>query len=187
MFPVELNSFIAKVYNNQVTLNWITETEVNNYGFEVERKSDNAIWKKIAFVEGHGNSNSPKEYSYTDNKPIGGSKFQYRLKQIDNDGQFEYSNVVEVELVPIKYALYQNFPNPFNPVTNIRYQLPNKSKVVMKIYNILGSEVMELLSEQKESGVYETEFDAKALSSGTYFYRMTAGSFIETKKMILLK
>ena len=100
-----------------------------------------------------------KNIHYTDKNLIGGSKFQYRLKQIDNDGQFEYSDVVEVELVPTEYALYQNYPNPFNPTTKIRYQLPKESKVVIKIYNILGSEVMELLNEQKEAGVYEVEFN----------------------------
>ena len=185
--PVELNSFIVKVINNQITLNWITETEVNNYGFEVERKADNVGWNKITFIEGHGNSNSPKDYSYTDKNLVGGSKFQYRLKQIDNDGQYEYSKVVEVELVPTEYTLYQNYPNPFNPITKIRYQLPKESKVVIKIYNILGSEVMELLNVQKEPGIYEVELNAESLSSGTYIYRIVADSFVETKKMILLK
>jgi hypothetical protein len=185
--PVELRSFTSKVSSSQVTLNWITETELNNYGFEVERKSDHSNWQKITFIEGYGNSNSPKEYSYVDKSPIGGSKFQYRLKQIDNDGQFEYSKVIEVELVPIEFALYQNYPNPFNPSTKIRYQLPVESKVVIKIYNILGSEVMELLNEQKESGIYEVEFNADNLSSGTYVYKISADNFVQTKKMVLLK
>ena len=111
----------------------------------------------------------------------------YRLKQVDNDGQFEYSDIVEVGFVPNKFELYQNYPNPFNPETKIRYQLPNESKVVIKIYNILGSEVMELVNDKKEAGVYEAEFNASNLSSGTYIYKISADDFVQTKKMILLK
>ena len=191
-FPVELSSFSVSIIGSSVKLSWRTETEVNNYGFEVERQvrsSQSSVgnYEKIGFVNGNGNSNSPKNYSFTDLNPITGSKFYYRLKQIDNDGQFEYSNAVEIELVPTEYALYQNYPNPFNPSTMIRYQLPNESKVVIKIYNILGSEVMELVNERKEAGIYEVEFDTDNLSSGTYIYRIIAGSYIETKKMLLLK
>jgi hypothetical protein len=186
--PVELSSFAAKMHNeDQVKLNWTTQTEVNNYGFDVERQTKNGRWEKVGFVNGNGNSNSPKEYSYIDKSLIGGSKFLYRLKQVDNDGQFEYSDVVEVELVPNEYSLSQNYPNPFNPSTKIRYQLPNESKVVIKVFNILGSEVMELLNEQKQAGIYEAEFNASSLASGTYFYKISAGNFVQTKKMILLK
>lgn len=186
VLPVELSSFTSKLISNKVQLNWSTKTEVNNYGFDVERKV-NGDWQKIGFVNGNGNSNSPKEYTYTDKTLIGGSKFLYRLKQIDSDGQFEYSDAVEVEVVPNKFELSQNYPNPFNPTTKIRYQLPDESKVVIKIYNILGSEVMELLDEQKEAGVYEVEFKADNLSSGTYIYKIIADNFVQTKKMILLK
>ena len=189
--PVELSSFTATVSNRQVTLKWTTETEIDNYGFEVERTLSSTTplqgWEKIGFVQGSGNSNSPNEYSYIDKKLIGGSKFMYRLKQIDNTGQYEYSNEVEVNLIPTEYALFQNYPNPFNPSTTIRYQLPKESKVAIKIYSILGSEVMELLNEQKEAGTYEIEFNAEVLSSGTYIYRIIADDFIQTKKMTLIK
>jgi peptidoglycan/xylan/chitin deacetylase (PgdA/CDA1 family) len=185
--PVELTSFAAVVSKMNVILTWKTATEVNNYGFNVERRVDNNNWEEIGFVNGNGNSNSPKDYSFLDKNLIGGSKIQYRLKQIDNDGQFEHSNVVEVNVVPDEYVLYQNYPNPFNPSTTIRYQIPTESKVVIKIYNILGSEVMELLNERKEAGVYEVEFKAENLPSGTYIYRIIADNFVETKKMILLK
>ena len=184
--PVELTTFTADVKNSSVTLNWGTATEINNYGFEIERKSLDD-WEKIGFINGNGNSNSPKEYSYVDKNPIGGSKFQYRLKQIDNDGQFEYSSIVEVDLVPIEFMLYQNYPNPFNPITKIRYQLPKESKVVVKIYNILGSEIIEILNAQREPGIYEIEFNAKNLTSGTYIYRFIANNFSQSKKLILLK
>jgi hypothetical protein len=185
--PVELSSFTAQTLGVSIYLTWRTETEVNNYGFEIERKTSDIVWDKIGFVAGNGNSNSPKEYSYTDKSLVGGSMFHYRLKQIDNNGQFEYSDIVEVGIVPNKYELFQNSPNPFNPETKIRYQLPTASKVVIKIYNILGSEVMELVNEQKEAGIYEAEFNASNLSSGTYIYKISADNFVQTKKMILLK
>jgi len=189
--PVELTSFTANVSENNVMLEWETATEVNNYGFEIERQVGSSQsagnWELIKFVEGHGNSNSPKQYSFTDKNLIGGSLFKYRLKQIDNDGTYEYSDEVEVELIPTEFALYQNYPNPFNPSTKIRYQLPQESEVIIKIYDILGSEVITLLNEKKEPGVYEVEFNAQHLSSGTYIYRIVADSFVETKKMVLMK
>jgi len=184
--PVELSSFTAISKPDQIILEWVTKTETNNYGFEIERKLSDQ-WQKIGFVEGNENSNSTKKYSFTDNKLIGGTKFQYRLKQIDSDGRYEYSAVVEVENIPTEYALYQNYPNPFNPTTKIRYQLPKESKVVIKIYNILGSEVLELVNENKEPGIYEVEFNASNLSSGTYIYKISSENFVQTKKMILLK
>jgi len=197
--PVELTSFTANVSGNNVLLEWVTATEVDNYGFEIEKQivsksaSGGAVdnWQRIGFVEGHGNSNSPKQYSYTDKNPLGGSVFLYRLKQIDNDGSYEYSDEIEVEIIPVEFALYQNYPNPFNPTTKIRYQLPRESKVIIKLYDILGAEVITLLNEKKEAGVYEVEFSAIGgaahLTSGTYIYRIIADGFIDTKKMILIK
>jgi hypothetical protein len=189
--PVELSLFTASAKNQEVNLYWKTETEVNNFGFEIERSPFNSKsiedWAKIGFVTGNGNSNSPKEYFYTDDKLIGGSKFKYRLKQIDNDGQFEYSDVVEIEVFPDKFALFQNYPNPFNPTTLIKYQLPRESKVNIKIYNILGEQVVDLVNEIKQAGVYEIEFNAKNLPSGTYIYRISAERFFDTKKMLLIR
>ena len=189
--PVELTSFTGNVLGSYVELNWHTATEVDNYGFEVERSQMSNIksesWEKIGFVHGNGNSNSPKEYSLTDKNPNGGSKFIYRLKQIDNSGQFKYSKKIEVELVPNEFILYQNYPNPFNPVTNIKFALPKVTKVILSVYNSLGEKVASLFNEDKEAGYYEVKFDALQLSSGIYFYKLQAGSFAETKKMILLK
>jgi hypothetical protein len=190
--PVELTSFTAKIIGNTIRLDWKTETEVNNYGFEIQRmnntgQNNSSDWHNVGFVEGHGNTNSPKLYSFIDDKADGTSYIAYRLKQVDNDGQFEYSSIVEVNFVPSEFALFQNFPNPFNPTTTIRYQIPKEGKVVIKIYNILGSEVMELLNEQKELGIYEVEFNADNLASGTYIYRIIADNFSQSKKMILLK
>ena len=185
--PVELSSFTAKVIDSGVHLKWITKTEVTNYGFYIERAKDNPDWKTIGFVEGHGNSNSPKSYSFVDDKPFEGKKFKYRLKQTDTDGNYEYSDEIEVEIVPTKFTLYQNYPNPFNPKTTIRYQLPRESEISIKVYDILGAEVLKLLNEKKKPGIFEIECDAQSLSSGIYFYRLQAGSYVETKKMVLMK
>ena len=187
ILPVELISFSANLTGNEVQLYWQTATEVNNYGFEIERKIDNAGWEKIGFEKGQGTTTSNMVYSFTDKGFKSGLKFNYRLKQVDFDGEYEYSKEIEVNSVPIEFSLSQNYPNPFNPTTTIRYQLPTASKVVIKIYNILGSEVMELVNEQKVAGSYEAEFDASNLSSGTYVYKIIADNFVQAKKMILLK
>ena len=185
--PVELTSFSATLNEDIVLLEWFTMTEVDNYGFDVERSVNNNEWQKIGFVKGNGNSNSQKSYSFVDDQLTGGSQFKYRLKQIDTDGSYEYSAVVEVVHIPQNFTLYQNYPNPFNPVTKIRYQLPVRMKAEIKIFNLTGSEVTTLLDEEKEAGVYELEFDGKGIASGIYFYRLSAGEFVETRKMILLK
>ncbi len=184
--PVELTLFTASFLEDEVVLNWQTKTEVDNYGFDVERSVISEEWEKIGFVEGYGNSNSPKSYSFTDN-PNGGSKFKYRLKQIDTDGAYEYSDIVEVEIIPYEFILYQNYPNPFNPSTNIKSQVSESGFVSLKVYDVLGKEVATVINEEKPSGSYEIEFDATNLPSGVYFYRLQAGSFIETKKMVLMK
>ena len=192
-FPVELSSFSALIIGSSIKLNWKTETEVSNYGFEVERQvlsSQSSVdkYEKIGFVNGNGNSNSPKNYSFTDSNPIGGSKFQYRLKQIDNDGQFEYSKTIEVDFnSPKIFGLSQNYPNPFNPSTKISWQLPVSSYVSLKIYDILGNELITLVNEQKEAGYYEINFNGSAFTSGFYVYRLTAGDFVSTKKMLMIK
>ncbi len=187
-FPVELSSFTAVILNNKVILNWRTETEVANFGFDLERSSDGITFNKIGFIEGNGNSNSPKEYTYSDNveKLIG--KLYYRLKQIDSDGSFSYSQVISVVLgVPAQYGLNQNYPNPFNPSTIISWQMPIRSFVTIKIYDMLGKEVATLINEEKEAGYYSIEFNANEMASGIYFYNISAGEFNLTKKMILVR
>ena len=185
--PVELSSFTAKIINDKVELNWLTMTEVDNYGFDIERKVNKSEWQKIGFVEGHGNSNSPNSYSFVDNHLTGGSEFRYRLKQIDTNGNYEFSEIVEIEYLPQNFVLYQNYPNPFNPSTKIRYSIPQSSNVIIKVFDILGNEIETLVNEEKPAGNYEVEFDASGLSSGMYLYKLQAGNFVETKKMILLK
>lgn len=188
VLPVELTSFTTAIVNGNVSLNWQTATEVNNYGFEVERaKQRSGNWVKIGFVQGSGNSNSPKSYSFTD-KSNSGNEFTYRLKQIDNDGQYEYSPEVEVSLaVPAEFSVKQNFPNPFNPTTNIKFTIPSDNNVEIKIFNVLGIEVAALLNEYKPAGTYNIEFNANNLSSGIYLYKIISGKYSETKKMILLR
>ena len=188
VLPVELTSFTAALNNSSVELYWNTATEVNNYGFNIERRTKSEEWQKIGFVQGHGNSNSPKEYSFVDKNPQV-RKLQYRLKQIDFDGAYEYSDVVEVNYdAPVNFVLDQNYPNPFNPTTNISYEIPVKSNVAIKVYNVLGSEVATLLNEEKLPGRYQVEFKASHLPSGVYFYSINAAEYEPImKKMILLK
>ncbi len=186
--PVELNSFTAAVNQNAVDLKWQTKTEVNNYGFNVERRINEGEWDSITFIDGHGNSNSPKEYSYSDKDLFaGGSKFQYRLKQVDNDGIFEYSDVVEVEIVPIEFELSQNYPNPFNPSTTIRFSLPKQTQLKLNLYSMLGELVETIAEGNYEVGNYKVTFNASNLPSGVYIYRIESSDYVQTKKMLLLK
>jgi hypothetical protein len=186
--PVELTSFSSKFINDKIQLNWVTKTEVNNYGFNVERRINEGEWNTLDFVEGHGNSNSPKEYTYTDKDIFtGGSKFQYRLKQIDTDGKFEYSDVVEVEIIPAKFELSQNFPNPFNPSTTIRFSLPKETQLKINIYNTLGELVQTLAEGTYEAGYHKVTFNASNLPSGAYIYRIESADFMQVRKMVLIK
>lgn len=207
--PVELTSFDAELIGNSVRLNWETATEVNNYGFDVERKyqvssSEYQDWEKIGFVEGNGSTNSPREYSFTDDNLPDADNVSYRLKQIDIDGKYSYSKVVEVNLTEITgvedekqytFALEQNYPNPFNPVTTISYTIPNvvdaKSASVTNtkliVYNVLGQQVQTLVNEIKPAGNYQVQFDGSNLPSGIYFYTLSYGEFLQTRKLVLLK
>jgi DNA-binding beta-propeller fold protein YncE len=185
--PVELISFKATVSRDRVSLSWQTATETNSCGFDIERQTNDNDWASLGFVEGSGNSNSAKQYTFTDNNPLGGSKFFYRLKQVDNDGQYEYSDVVEVDLQPEQYTLYQNYPNPFNPSTTIKFSLPDDVRVRIHIYNSLGELVAEVINKDYKAGYHKVEYSGANIPSGIYFYRIIAGELIETKKMILMK
>jgi len=201
VLPVELVSFNAKTIDQTVILLWETATEVDNYGFQVERKKAkvkrqiDAEWETLGFVEGAGNSNSPKEYRFEDESPVNGS-VQYRLKQIDTDGKFEYSDVVELDIniLPKEFSLAQNYPNPFNPSTVIAYSIPEKGHVILGVYDALGRLVSRLVNKNQETGSYNVKFDNKnRIGSGVYFYRIEVTSkngssnYISTKKMLLLK
>lgn len=195
VLPVELTSFTATAKGQGVELAWKTATEVNNYGFEVERKVSSLgsarddKWAKIGFVEGAGNSNAPKEYSFTDALSANG-KYLYRLKQIDRDGKFEYSNEVEVVIshLPQKFALMQNYPNPFNPATTISFTVPSVERATLKVYDLTGREVGTLFNEVANPGqTYHVVFNGKGLVSGIYIYVLQTPTFREVKKMQLIK
>jgi hypothetical protein len=189
--PVELTSFTGTTSNGKVTLDWITATELNNSGFEIEKRKTinerSEEWQSIGFVNGNGTSTEIHSYSFTDLNPFVGSSY-YRLKQIDFDGTFEYSNILEVTFGTVsEFALDQNYPNPFNPSTKINYSIKEKSNVELKIFDLLGGEVATLVNEEKSPGNYEVFFDASKLSSGVYLYTIKAGSFVQTRKMLLMK
>jgi hypothetical protein len=199
IIPVEFISFTSSISKNNVTLNWTTATETNNMGFEVERsekqEAKSETWKKIGFVDGYGTITVSKTYFFDDNNLSTGN-YQYRLKQIDFDGSFRYSTLIEVEIInSFNFALEQNYPNPFNPTTNIQYALSSIQFVSLKVYDVLGKEVATIVNEEKPSGNYEVEFDASHLSSGVYLYTIkdvdpessSGQGFVQTRKMLLMK
>lgn len=187
-------SFTSNVIKNNVELKWTTERETNNRGFSVERSntSDSTNWSGIAFVNGNGTTNQPENYTYTDRK-LNTGKYNYRLKQIDFNGSYNYHNLSnEVEIgIPSKFSLSENYPNPFNPMTKIDYELPVDGKVSIVIFDITGREIATLVKDKKKAGYYTLEFDGSSIASGMYFYRIiadgTGEKFIQTKKMILIK
>ena len=190
--PVELTSFSVQVNDNSITLIWSTATEINNSGFAVERKSAlNAGWIEIGFVPGFGTTSENKSYTFKDEN-LQSDIYSYRLKQVDYDGSFEYSNSVDAEiLLPDNFVLAQNYPNPFNPATVIEYSISEKSMVKLSVYSVLGELIYTLVNKNIEAGYYRTEFNASQFPSGTYIYQLIVindnNSFISTKKMMLVK
>ncbi|HEY6626557.1 MAG TPA: T9SS type A sorting domain-containing protein, partial [Ignavibacteriaceae bacterium] len=178
------------VRNSEVDLLWSTASELNNMGFEIERSIDNSDnFVTVGFVNGKGNSTEINYYSFIDHPQVSGiNQLYFRLKQVDFDGTFSYSDVVNVSYdVPTEFVLSQNYPNPFNPSTRINYFVPKESFVSIKVYDFLGREVMALVNESRAVGSYEMVFDASNLPSGTYFYTLIAENYSSTKKMILIK
>ncbi len=187
LVPVELASFTANVSENDVILNWSTASELNNEGFEVQRLVEGNEFATIGFIEGHGTTTDTKTYRFVDANLTAGS-YTYRLKQVDFNGTFAYSDEVNAEITsPVQFELSQNYPNPFNPSTTIKFSIPQSSNVSLKIFNTLGQEVSTLINQNMESGVHTINFDASQLNSGIYFYRLETGQFSEVKKMTLIK
>jgi hypothetical protein len=198
--PVELTSFTVDTDGLVATLRWETASEENNYGFEVEKDTVRAqpLFEVIpgSFVPGHGTSLVPHSYTFVDSNITSG-RWAYRLKQIDLDGSVHVCEAVQIQLtladagkwltLPTVFALRQNFPNPSNPGTTIRYELPVASTVRLSLFDILGREVSVLVTERREAGIHEIRFDASGLSSGIYFYRLQAGDFVQTKRLLVLK
>lgn len=187
--PVELTSFAANIIPAGVNLNWATATEINNFGFAVERKAAGSEWNQVAFIEGSGNSNAPKVYNYLDKNVDRTQNYQYRLKQIDNDGTFEYSHVVEANFAaPVTFNLDQNYPNPFNPSTKIRFSVQKDEHVSLQVYTIDGEKAAELFNGPASAGVnYELDFNGENLSSGVYYYKLVSASGTQVRKMLLMK
>jgi hypothetical protein len=191
--PVELTSFTASVIDGNVNLNWRTASEINNHGFEVQKAITGNDFVTIGFVTGNGTTTEAKNYNFVDKNITSGS-YQYRLRQVDFDGRFEYSEVVEVdfESLPVEYTLSQNFPNPFNPNTKISFTLPVESGVTIKVFNVIGEEINNAVIGTFGAGIHNIEFNASNLNSGVYFYSLEAtgtdgSNFSEVKKMMLTK
>jgi len=185
--PVELTSFLADVSGSSVMLQWTTATELNNLGFEVQRKTDQSEFEAVGFVSGSGTTTELRNYFFTDSK-LANAQYIYRLKQMDFDGAFSYSEEIIVEVnAPAEYSLEQNYPNPFNPSTNISFSLAEAGVVKMAVYDMLGQKVSVILDEFREAGYYSMTFNASDLPSGTYFYTLETSKFRQTKKMILTK
>ena len=189
IIPVELTSFTAIAKDENVLLNWITSTETNNMGFDIERRStkSNSGWQKLGFINGKGTTTEKSNYSFVDKNPAEGKSY-YRLRQIDFDGTSKIYNSVEVDFETVKeYSLSQNYPNPFNPSTEINYTLTKSGNVTLKVYNLLGSEIATLVNGFMEAGKHSVKFDANDITSGIYFYTIKADNFTSTRKMILMK
>jgi len=187
--PVELISFSTEATSGKILLTWQTATETNNYGFEIERKFlDDHNWTTIGFKKGKGTTTELNEYYYSDIiNTIDSRIIKYRLKQIDYNGRYTYSNEIEVMPVPLKYSLEQNYPNPFNPTTTIKFNIAQNGFVSLKVFDILSNETATILNEEKPAGMYEINYDASALSSGVYFYQLKVNGFISLRKMIVIK
>lgn len=193
--PVELNSFTVKVIGKSILLKWQTSTEINNFGFEIHKQAKDGAWESIGFINGNGNSNSPKDYSFIDKYPNASGDINYRLKQIDNDGRFEYSKIISVNFSVNSFELFQNYPNPFNPRTTISWQSAIDGNVSIKIFDILGNEIAELINQFKPAGKQELKFESATLNnglpSGIYIYKIEIKNnellYTMIKKMTLLK
>lgn len=198
--PVTMATMSVQAAKNTATITWSTSSETENFGFEIERRqvqSDNSRfaihdsqpWQVIGFVHGAGTSSSPKHYSFVDQQ-VSPGRYAYRIKQIDHSGSFTYTSTLEVNigLAPKEFTLGQNYPNPFNPSTTIEFTLQEDGHVLLKLYDIKGSELETLLNEERKAGYYHSiSFDASRFGSGTYFYRLLANGQVLTKKMTLVK
>jgi len=194
VLPVELSKLNGYRVSNGVALDWETSSENGNYGFEVQRlvtSSDKNTndWKAIGFVQGHGTSTVSHFYSYEDISPgvTNGKELCYRLKQIDLNGGYQYSGTISVNQVISGFNLLSVYPNPFNPITTIRFSLTETDYISLKIFNLMGQDVAELVNSVLPAGVHEVEFEGENLASGKYFIRLQAGDQVRISKVTLLK
>ena len=188
LVPVELVSFIGSRSGSTVLLQWITGTEANNYGFEIQRSTNKTDFETIGFVEGSGTTASPTSYSFSDGSAAKEQTWYYRLKQIDYDGTASFSGLAEVEAeLPVGFFLFQNYPNPFNPVTTVSFTLPKAMEAQLKLYDITGKEVYEIFAGELQQGFHSMKIDGTKLASGVYTCRLVAGEYSSTIKLSLLK
>ena len=200
VLPVELYYFFAELKPNYVLLKWGTATEVDNYGFNVQRSSNLTVWTNLDFLPGYGTSNIPRDYSYEDTTAMLDSTYYYRLQQIDIVGGSAYSDTLTVFYVTAirelndvsgpKFYLFQNYPNPFNSLTKIKFEVAERQNMKLSIFDLGGNEIINLLNKEVQPGVYEVDFNSShfpELTSGIYFYKLSGNSFSETKKFVLLK
>lgn len=197
IIPVELTSFAASVSEQKVLLNWSTATETNNSGFAVERKLKNQEWESVGNIPGAGTTTEIRNYSFEDDFSFNSydGTLLYRLKQMDYDGTFEYSDVVAVDVnfKPTEYKISQNYPNPFNPTTTITYSVVEESNVRIFIFNSLGERVDVLVNSKVAAGNHQVSWNAEEFPSGVYLYSFEVedgnGATIkkDTKKLILMK
>jgi hypothetical protein len=187
--PVELNSFSASISEKTVKLDWSTATETNNSRFDVQRKFGAIEWQTIGSIKGNGTTTQTQHYSFSDDlSNYSASKISYRLKQVDLDGSFSYSNEISVDnSIVSSFELEQNYPNPFNPSTKIKFNIPMTEKVRIEVLNAVGNKVATLLDEVKEAGSHEIQLNAENWATGVYYYKISAGNFSATKKMLLIK
>ena len=190
--PVELSGFTAESNSGSILLKWQTVSELNNQGFEIHRKktvgaNKDSEWSVVGFVPGKGTTTEISEYRFED-RPFISGEFSYRLKQVDFDGSFSFSNEVDVQFITLNdFGIEQNYPNPFNPSTIIEYKLPVKSLVQIKVFDMLGKEITILVDEEKPEGIHEVQFNGEEFASGLYIYKMIVGNFEQTRKMMLIK
>jgi hypothetical protein len=196
--PIELTSFTAQETGGAVVLQWSTLSEVNNYGFMVERSAEptSDFLPVSGLIPGHGTTIVPHSYTFTDNPPPAANPFFYRLESIDLNSTLHYSDAVQAEItgvaerstdLPAHVSLGQNYPNPFNPTTNIQFTVVNRQLTIVKVFDVLGREVATLVNEVMEPGTYAVQFDASSHASGLYFYRLSVGQYVECRKMIVMK
>ncbi len=190
--PVELAAFTSSILRNEVTLNWITNSELNNKGFDIERSlSKTTEWSKVGFVEGSGTINQSSSYSFKD-RNLSSNTYKYRLKQIDFNGGYKYFDLNSEVIIgiPHNFALMQNYPNPFNPATKINFELPSAGLVKLAVYDISGKEVYAVTNNYP-AGYYTQNINGSNLGSGVYFYKLSftgsEASFEKTMKMMLVK
>lgn len=200
--PITLASFTGGIVpgtTNHVRLDWRTLSEINNYGFMVQRRTEgDSLFADLpnAFIPGNGTTTEPHDYTFIDSTLGTAGRYHYRLRQIDLDGTSHYSTSIAVDFVvlsvienaPREFKLTQNYPNPFNPETQITFSVENSGPATLQIYNIIGQHVATLFEGNAEAGRYYTlKLNGKGLASGIYLYRLQSGKKSDLKKMLLVK